>query len=56
MAQQDFDNLSVKDPNALYFVNESGDFTPESLDESGTLYLGDKIIGTRVAEHRRQTQ
>ena len=45
MAQQDFDNLSVKDPNALYFVNESGDFTPESLDESGTLYLGDKVIG-----------
>ena len=45
MAQQDFDNLSVKDPNALYFVNESGDFTHESLDESGTLYLGDKVIG-----------
>ena len=45
MAQQDFDNLSVKDPNALYFVNGSGDFTHESLDESGTLYLGDKVIG-----------
>lgn len=50
IARQAFDSLEEKDANAMYFVNTSGDFGPESLETGGEIWLGDKLIsvGSRV--------
>lgn len=37
---------ATKDDETLYFVNETGDFSDESMDESGELYLGSKKISS----------
>lgn len=39
-----FEKLSVKDPNTVYFVNETGDFSSASLDADGDIYLGEKLL------------
>ena len=44
MARADFEALIPKRDDTLYFVNESGDFDPESLDTEGDIYLGDKPL------------
>ena len=40
----EFEALTPKDGNTLYFVNENGSFSPESMEVGGLLYLGDKLI------------
>ncbi len=40
----EFEALTQKDGNTLYFVNENGSFSPESMEVGGLLYLGDKLI------------
>jgi hypothetical protein len=44
MAKADFQVLSVKDPFTIYFVNETGVFTEQSLEEEGDIYLGGKLL------------
>ena len=44
MASADFQALAYKDPGTIYFVNETGVFTSQSLDEEGDIYLGGKLL------------
>jgi hypothetical protein len=44
ISASDFASLSPKDDSTMYFVSETGSFDPQSMDDSGVLYLGDKII------------
>ena len=44
MATSDYEALSYKDPCTIYFVNESGIFTGQSMEEEGDIYLGDKLL------------
>ena len=44
MAAAAFGQLAIKDPCTIYFVNETGVFTGQSLDEEGDIYLGDKLL------------
>lgn len=46
---QVFNSLQEKDDNALYFVNDSGTFSPESMENGGAVYLGNKLI-TKVTQ------
>ena len=39
-----FEAILEKDDDALYFVNETGTFGPDSLETDGDIYLGDKIL------------
>lgn len=45
-----YENLQTKDDNALYFVNDSGTFSPESLEVACSVYLGDKLITKQAAQ------
>lgn len=49
-----FEALSEKDGGVIYFVNETGDFSPSSLDGGGELYLGDKLISGNSAPIENQ--
>jgi len=40
----EFNRLESKDPDTLYFINITGSFDSSSLDQTGLLYLGDKLI------------
>ena len=44
MAKGEFDHIVSKDPCTIYFVNETGVFTGQSLDEEGDIYLGDNLL------------
>ena len=44
MSTADFEALAYKDPFTIYFVNETGVFTAQSLDEEGDIYLGEKLL------------
>lgn len=44
MAKGEFDHIASKDPCTIYFVNETGVFTGQSLDEEGDIYLGEKLL------------
>lgn len=39
-----YQNVTNPDGNTLYFVSDTGDFSPSSLDVEGELYLGNKLI------------
>lgn len=44
MSTTDFNALAYKDPRTIYFVNETGVFTEQSLGEDGDIYLGAKLL------------
>lgn len=44
MSYSDFDQLAVKDSCTIYFVNQSGVFTGQSMEEEGDIYLGEKLL------------
>ena len=44
MSTADFNALGFKDPCTIYFVNETGVFTEQSLGEDGDIYLGAKLL------------
>ena len=43
-----FEALTVKDDETLYFVNDTGSFSPESMETNGRVYLGDKLISKQI--------
>ena len=45
-----FEALSEKDEDTLYFVNDTGTFSPLSMETSGKIYLGDKLISSHAAQ------
>lgn len=49
LTNEKFLSLEHKDENSLYFVNEYGDFSNESLEVSGDLYLGEKVISKNIS-------
>lgn len=40
----DFAALGHKDPETLYFVNSDGNFDEQNMDDTGDIYLGDKLL------------
>ena len=44
MATADFLALAYKDPCTIYFVNQTGAFTGQSMEEEGDIYLGEKLL------------
>ena len=45
MTTAGYNSLADKRSNTLYFVNDTGDFSPQSMDETeGDIYLGDKLL------------
>lgn len=44
MATADFEALAYKNPCTIYFVNQTGVFTGQSLEEEGDIYLGEKLL------------
>ena len=45
-AFQDLLDDGLVNADTLYFVSDTGDFSPSSLDTDGSLYLGDKLISS----------
>lgn len=47
-AQSDYDKLPVKNPTCIYVVNSTGDFTPQSPDETANIYIGAYLVRSGV--------
>lgn len=48
LSESDYNNITEKDEDTLYAVNQNGDFSEENLDTKADLYLGDKKISADI--------